>query len=239
MFLLVLRLLTVVFLAVLVQECSAVTRDLSATQRIFWSFEREATNSLHPGDHEAVATFDAIMKGLNDTKESFRMLYTYEEQANILKQFYGNNSEMISEILVEPDACSTIETFVGFVFNSSVDLLSHRAGRKHDLMRGFQQLLHIRAILKAVLIKQRRSLYEPVSSEVCIDKAFIALYGWVKGSLMAEARREGTFVVDISESTEAQKNSLKTKRDIVTKTTLDKELDLAMVKPLPGVDYPE
>lgn len=239
MFLLVFHLLAVVFLATVVQECSATMSDLGTTQRLFWNFERLATNSLQPRDHEAVVTFQSIMEGMNNTKESFRMLYTYEQQARIFKQIFGKNTTMLAEVLAEPDSCSTIEAFLGFIFDNAVDLLAHRAGRKHDLMRGFQQVLHVRAVLKAVLIKQGRHLYEPVSSDICIDKAFIALYGWVKGALTAEAKTENTFRLDIPESTDVQRNSLKTKRDIVTFTTLDKELNLTVVKPLPGVDYPE
>lgn len=248
------RLAAFFLLAGAIQQTCAATTDLSAMQSILSKFENLANNTVQQARDDVIELLETIIGDFNSTNKnstnnsssynnssdkSVRMLYTYEEQADIFKRLFRKDPEELEELLAEPDACGTIESYMGFIFDNAVDLLSHRAGRKHDLMRGFQQVLHMRGVLKAVLIKQDRPLDESVSEEICIDKAFIAIYGWVKGTLIGEARSEGTFVTTIPESTDDQKASLATKREIVATTTLEKELDLNEVKPLPGVDYPE
>lgn len=172
-------------------------------------------------------------------QDSMRMLYTYEQQVDIFRRAFNKDDEQIAEILAEPDACTTIQTFLEFIFDNAFDLLSHGAGTRKEQMRGFQQVVHMRFILKAVLIKQERPLNEDVSADICIDKVFVAAYGLVKGMLIAEAKMEGTWRDSVPESTEEQRISLKSKRDLVTTTTLNIDLNPYLVKPLPGVDYPD
>lgn len=217
--------------------CNCVT-SISSLQRT--NFEFAGDSNGFPVEH-----IDDIFELLQVHEQrdqiplsaSIRMLYTYKQQANIFKEMFCKNDTEVTEILERPDSCNTIQDFIEFTFNSAFALLSHGAGRQKEQMRAFQQVLHMRYILKLVLGKEERSLSEDVSATICVDKVFIAAYAWVHGYLISEARALGTWRDSVPESTMNQSASLEKKRTQATTTTLNVTLDPDRVKPLPGVDY--
>jgi len=204
------------------------------------AFELAALKGYTPPEEDAVVqSMNDVVQGMQARTENLRMLFSYEQQVDIFRDLFGKNASFVESLKAEPDVCDKIKNFVGAIYDSAATLLIHRAGRKHHGMRAFQQVLHIRAILRLVLKKMKMPLDTPVDTTVCVDKSFMALYGWVKGTLIAEAKHDNVLLKKDPELTDEQKLSLAKKRGIATTTTLDAELVLEDVKPMPGADYSE
>lgn len=169
-----------------------------------------------------------------------RMLLSVPEQI-ALYRFLGKElgEEQVKQLEEEPDVCERISTFVGFVFDNAADLLRHGAGLEKNCMRGFQQVLHVREVIRLVLIKMGKAEDAGVFEEVCIDKVLIAVYGWLRGALIGMSRQEGWFRATVKGETNDMRESLKEKRRELLRVKINEILDVEEVKPEPGEDFPE
>lgn len=203
----------------------------------------KTTKHTHPIFQEKPDPALALLTTITNHEAQHRghMLYSYDQQVRIFELILGSREELEmlkKQLKTEPDDCDTIEVFESLVYDTALSLLAHGAGREHDGMRAFIMVLHVRSVMKAALKKMSKSVYSPITETVCIDRAFLALYSWVRGVLTARAVEDHCYIKD-DRPTDEQILSREDKRKAFLMTPLSGELDLDRVMPRLGTDYNE
>lgn len=203
-------------------------------------YERIAKESYSPSSAaRAVQILNRMMSTHRVKSLPVRMLFTPKEQIGLFAQLgIVLNDTQKEELEETPDVCHNMATFMAFVFDSTTELLKHGAGWDYGCMRAFQQVVHMRAVLTAVLHKMRKRKNSAMSEVVCVDKAIIAMYGWLHGTLIGLARNAGTYQYRTRRSSLRMAERLEGKRRIAVETRMDEDFDATMVKPVPGRDFP-
>lgn len=167
------------------------------------------------------------------------MLFTFDEQRQLFAKLRIHlNETQLHQLEQTPDVCLKMRDFMAFVFDSAAQLLKHGVGWERNCMRAFQQVVHMRAVLSAVLFKMNKAADSDMSDVVCVDKIIIAMYGWLRGTLIGLARAAGTYQGEVGKSSAGMEERLEMKRKVVMETRMDEAFDVGAVKPVPGKDFP-
>eukprot|EP00177_Eucheuma_denticulatum_P002939 GFKZ01005282.1.p1 GENE.GFKZ01005282.1~~GFKZ01005282.1.p1 ORF type:complete len:325 (+),score=73.47 GFKZ01005282.1:660-1634(+) len=207
-------------------------------------FERAALKAFSPEStaqkvmelERLMATYIKMDTGEEPPKHG---LLTVDMQIAMYRSLgYEMGEEEKNELRAEPCICEPISAFVGHVFDNAAVLLRHGAGLQKNCMRGFQQVLHIRALIEKALNQTEMPPDVEVSEKVCIDKVWIDVYNWLRGALIGMARNDGWFRATVYGETEDMRESLREKRRELLRVKINEVLDVEEVKPEPGEDFP-